>query len=156
MVRALTLGAAVIGWLIINPAFAADSIRPDRNLTPGAFYDDITQAQICTSGYSKRERHTSAKLKRRVFLQYGIDKNKGHYEVDHLIPLSLGGADEKDNLWPESYDTQPWNASVKDRLEDWLHTEVCSGRVPLAVAQAEFANDWIVAYQKYLGDPAAW
>jgi hypothetical protein len=69
--------------------------------------------------------------------------------MDHLIPLSLGGADAAPNLWPESRDTQPWNAEVKDRLEWRLLHLVCSGQVPAAEAQRAFAKDWIAVYQRY-------
>ena len=57
------------------------------------------------------------------------------------------------NLWPESFRTQPWNARVKDQLENFLHAEVCAGRMPIEQAQREIAEDWIAAYQKYLGEP---
>jgi hypothetical protein len=49
--------------------------------------------------------------------------------------------------------TQPWNARVKDQLENFLHAEVCAGRIPIEQAQREIAQDWIAAYQKYLGEP---
>jgi hypothetical protein len=38
-------------------------------------------------------------------------------EMDHLIPLSLGGSNRQKNLWPQSEITEPWNAHVKDKLE---------------------------------------
>jgi hypothetical protein len=75
--------------------------------------------------------------------------------VDHLISLELVGADVAANLWPQSYDTQPWNAHLKDKLEDWLHALVCAGRLPLEQAQREIAVDWIAAYEKYVGPKVA-
>ena len=51
-----------------------------------------------------------------------------HYELDHLIPLAIGGADTAANLWP-----QPQNeADLKDVLENRIQGQVCSGAVPLA------------------------
>jgi hypothetical protein len=44
-----------------------------------------------------------------------------HCEIDHLISRELGGADEVANLWPQSYGGQPWNAVLKDKLENRLH-----------------------------------
>jgi hypothetical protein len=44
-------------------------------------------------------------------------------------------------LWPESYWTEPWNAHLKDKLEDRLHELVCSGQIPLEQAQKEIATD---------------
>jgi len=50
---------------------------------------------------------------------------------------------------PQSYRTQPWNAHVKDRLENELHRLVCAGQLPLDTAQRDIATDWIAAYQAY-------
>ena len=48
---------------------------------------------ICSPGYSKSVRHTSGHLKAFIYREYGIDRRNGHYEIDHLIPLGLGGAE---------------------------------------------------------------
>ena len=134
------------------PAFASDPILPNPQLTPGeVLTTDLSK--ICQSGYTKTVRHTSGKLKQFIYREYGINPRGGHYEVDHLIPLEIGGADVANNLWPESYDTKPWNAHVKDRLENFLHEEACAGRISIEQAQKEIAEDWISAYQKYLGEP---
>jgi hypothetical protein len=41
------------------------------------------------------------------------------FEVENLIPLGIGGADDDRNLWPEPRRSiEPtWNAEAKDRLE---------------------------------------
>ena len=133
-------------------AFAVDPILSDPKLTPGAVATTDRMA-ICQPGYSKSVRHTSGQLKHQVYLEYGIDRNAGHYEIDHLIPLGIGGADSRENLWPESRDTQPWNAGVKDRLENYLHVEVCAGHIAVQDAQKAIAADWVAAYRRYLGEP---
>jgi hypothetical protein len=149
MVRALAASVLAL-TLLATPAIADDPIRPDPRLTPGAVLSTDT-ALVCAPGYSRTVRHTSGQLKAFVYREYGIDRRQGHYEMDHLIPLGIGGADVAANLWPESYDTLPWNAAVKDELEDFLHREVCAGRIPIEEAQKEIAEDWIVAYRKYIG-----
>ena len=108
-------------------------------------------ADVCRPGYAKEHRHTPGKLKARIYREYGIAKSGGHYEVDHLIPLSLGGADEAANLWPESFDTMPWNALEKDKLEVRLHALVCGGQMPLVEAQKAIAENWIAAYERHIG-----
>lgn len=139
--------------LLATPALAADPIIPDPALTPGAVLT-TDAAAVCAPGYAKSVRHTSGKLKAKVYRAYGIASHRpGDYEIDHVISLELGGADVFENLFPQSYRTRPWNASVKDRLENWLHREVCAGRMPLEEAQREIAADWTAAYRKYLGEP---
>lgn len=121
-------------------------LLPDPKLTPGDAFD-VTIQDICTPGYSKKVRAVTAKLKRHAYAEYGITSwGPGDYEVDHLIPLSLGGSNSIRNL---SYTTSPWNAHVKDVLERRLHRLVCAGMVDLKTAQQAIATDWIKAYQKY-------
>jgi hypothetical protein len=113
-------------------------------------------------GYSRQTlnyRAVPAWLKRQAYSEYGITQYKtGDYEVDHLIPLSLGGSNSIRNLWPQSSKTSPWNSYVKDALERKLHKLVCAGQLDLEKAQHEIASNWIEAYQKYVSEtpPAPW
>jgi hypothetical protein len=107
---------------------------------------------VCILGYAKKVRAVPAWLKRQAYAEYGITEYKtGDYEVNHLIPLSLGGSNSIRNLWPQSTKTSPWNSYVKDALERKLHKLVCAGQLDLKTAQCEIASDWIQAYQKYIG-----
>jgi len=124
-------------------------LLPDQKLTPGATLP-VTRADICVPGYTKKVRNVPLDVKRQVYAEYGIPSHKpGDYEVDHLISLELGGSNSIKNLWPQSYRTQPWNAHVKDALENEMHDEVCSGRLDLATAQHDIATNWVAAYKKY-------
>jgi hypothetical protein len=148
--RALLLPALLV---LAAPAFAGD--LPDPALTPGAVMTTDTAA-VCTPGYSKSVRHVSGKVKAQVYAEYGIVSHRsGEYEVDHLISLELGGSNDIKNLWQESYQTEPWNARVKDKLEDRLHSLVCSGRMRIEEAQQEIARDWIAAYPRFIGAEAS-
>ena len=100
-------------------------------------------------------RATPEALKEQAFRNYGLQNphDRGRsYEVDHRVPLSLGGRDEIDNLWPESRTAVGFNAWIKDRLEYRLYTLVCHPRrgdpiVTLkAWAQDAFLGDWTKAY----------
>jgi hypothetical protein len=120
-------------------------ILPDPKLTPGDTFE-VTAQDVCVSGYAKKVRAVPAWLKKQAYAEYGITEyNVGDYEVDHLIPLSLGGSNSIRNLWPQSTKTSPWNSFVKDALERKLHKLVCAGQLDLKTAQREIASDWIEA-----------
>jgi hypothetical protein len=122
----------------------------DPKLTPGDTFD-VTAQDLCVPGYAKKVRNVPAEMKREVYHEYGITSHgSGEYEIDHLIPLELGGSNSIKNLWPESYRTSPWNARVKDRLEVKLHSLVCYGQLDLKTAQQAIASNWIEAYEKYV------
>jgi hypothetical protein len=125
-------------------------ILPDPKLTPGDTFE-VTVQDVCVPGYAKKVRAVPAWLKKQAYAEYGITQYKtGDYEVDHLIPLSLGGSNSIRNLWPQSTKTAPWNSYVKDALERKLHKLVCAGQLDLETAQRETASDWIEAYKKYV------
>lgn len=128
-------------------AYYAAPILPDPRLTPGETLN-VTVEQLAQPGYSGRVRHVTEATKRKVYAEYGIIPENGRYEVDHLISLELGGSNSIKNLWPESYDTQPWNAKVKDKLENRLHSLVIAGKMDLRTAQQEEAENWIAEYQQ--------
>jgi hypothetical protein len=90
------------------------------------------------------------KLKVEQIQEYAdADTNPRDYEEDHLIPLEIGGnpTDPK-NLWPEAYDTSipDGGARYKDRVENYLHRQVCTGNLSLDQAQKEIASDWYRVY----------
>jgi len=129
-----------------NPA----PVEPDSLLTPGDTVS-VSLAELCTPGYSHGVRHVTAAEKKLVYREYGIASHRvGEYEVDHLISLELGGSNSARNLWPQSYWALPWNAHVKDALENALHRAVCDGTVSLQVARHDIAVDWVSAYEKYV------
>ena len=134
---------------------------PDPRLTPGATNPDVTPANIgttiCRSGWSKSVRPPVAytgPLKRRQIVEYGYrDRDPSHYQEDHLVPLSLGGAPrDPRNLWPEPLvarlpDGTNVGANTKDDFEFSLYSAVCDGRVTLRDAQRTMATDWIAGWE---------
>lgn len=131
---------------------------PDPEKTPGVVNPAASTAVICVPGYTSKPgvRHVTAATKRAVFAEYGIDpKVGGPYEIDHLISLELGGSNDIRNLWPQSYASQPYNAHLKDALENRLHRLVCSGQVSLDQAQKAISSVWIGAFVKYVGEQSA-
>jgi hypothetical protein len=56
-------------------------------------------------------------------------------------------------LYTERGILEPWNAGAKDRLENFLHVEVCARHVAVLDVHKAMAMDWVAAYRKYLGEP---
>ena len=133
---------------------------PKRELTPGSTRPGVTKDDVCAPGYTKTVRDVPSSVKARVYEIYGLAGPRAGIcsgpqgcELDHLIPLDLGGSNDVNNLWPQSSDTKPWSSHAKDRLENYLFKAVCDGRIALEEAQHEISTDWIAAYRKYIGEP---
>ena len=133
-------------------------IYPDAARTPGEANPDITPENvgqtICNPAWSTRlvrpSAHYTSSLKMQQLREYGYaDLNPRDYEEDHLIPLEIGGhpSDPK-NLWPEPYETSipDGGARFKDKVENYLHEQVCAGNISLREAQQEIAADWYRVY----------
>jgi len=128
-------------------------VLPRHDLTPGAVDPGVTQSNIrntiCRRGYTSTVRppfeYTNAR-KHRLMRIYGVAGGIHDYELDHLIPLELGGCPNCEaNLWPEPRNVFP-GASEKDEVESYLHDQVCSGVMPLAEAQQQIAADSYAVY----------
>jgi hypothetical protein len=118
---------------------------PDAACTPGAAMNSST-SQICTVGYSESVRNVSEDQKNQIYAEYGIANHvAGQYEVDHLVPLELGGSNDNANLWPQPASPTP-GFPQKDALENYLHDQVCAGKLSLADAQRQIASNWVAAY----------
>lgn len=133
----------------VAPA-APQAGEPNRQLTPGDVFVDATRDRICVSGYSATVRYVASSTRQAVFTAYQIPypPPAGAFELDHLIPLELGGSNTAGNLWPQVYHGAG-SADVKDRLENHLHALVCSGQLPLTTAQQAIAGDWRAAATRY-------
>jgi hypothetical protein len=120
---------------------------PDSACTPGAILPDATSDQICQSGYSSTVRNVPDALKNEVYSEYGITSHApGQYEVDHFISLELGGSNDIANLWPEPAEPRP-GFHEKDKVENYLHDQVCSGKMSLQDAQLQIATNWLKIYE---------
>lgn len=125
---------------------------PDRTKTPGAVAT-TRLSDVCPHVASWLEAgRPSSHAKQQVYRRYGILRHTaGQYEIDHLIPLELGGANSTANLWPQLNDhPRAGVLNSKDLLENRMHQLVCSGRLQLTVAQREIASDWKTAYRRYV------
>ena len=126
------------------------SYYPNPKLTPGKIDPNETKEKVCIPNHTKETRHVTLAMKREVFLRYGVAyEDHEDYEVDHFIPLVLGGANDVENLWPEPGEPRP-GYHEKDIVEVYLHRRVCKGELSLSEAQEAIRKDWYLVYQEYL------
>ena len=120
---------------------------PDPACTPGDLMDPrVTKEQVCTSGYSSSVRNVTDSTKNKVYAEYGItSRASGQYEVDHFVSLELGGSNDISNLFPEPASPKP-GFHEKDKVENYLHDQVCSGAMTLQTAQIAIATNWLDVY----------
>jgi hypothetical protein len=121
---------------------------PDSACTPGALLATGTKDAICVSGYAKTVRNVPESEKIQAYNEYGIASHTaGQYEVDHLVSLELGGSNDISNLWPELASPTP-GFHEKDKVENYLHSQVCSGQISLKDAQIQIATNWLAVYNR--------
>jgi hypothetical protein len=143
---AVTLALLAVVWLLVNPEEL--NAIPRSDLTPGAARQ-VSVSDVCGVKLADNGQVLPA-IQRAVFAEYGMPNAEARaYEVDYLITPALGGSDDIRNLWPQPYSGSPWNAYVKDALEDRLRQMVCAGQLDLTTAQREIAVNWVAAYKKY-------
>lgn len=146
-----TVTSGKIGTRTKTSGCVSQNALPDPDCTPGALLADAIKDKICVPGYSSAVRNVTETEKNQVYAEYGIKSHKaGEYEVDHLISLELGGSNEIANLWPEPAEPRP-GFHEKDKVENYLHEQVCSGAITLKEAQYQIAHDWMKVYQKMPG-----
>lgn len=137
------------------------STRPllRRSIPTEALNPDVHQATIhqtvCVAGYTAAVRPSTSYtngVKTKLLRERGLPAAAAsEYELDHVIPLALGGH-------PRSLANlalQPWesenSAKTKDRLERKLQALVCADKLPLDTARRDIYQDWQAAFRKYIG-----
>jgi hypothetical protein len=126
-------------------------VYPNPTFTSGAVL--TTDASlICTPGYASSARDVSTATKEQVYAEYGVSYPQalGAYEVDHFIPLEIGGSNDITNLWPEPATPTP-GFHQKDQFENFEHGQVCNGTISVAEAQSRMASDWYFYWEEEVG-----
>lgn len=124
----LLMAVQVSEWALAYP------LVPDPNKTTGELcsqQDRDFQSRKYPERIAVCDRNVSPDMKRKIYDSYGIPRVcRGHYTVDHFIPLSIGGNNDNLNLWPE-------HKLVKKRrlyLEQDVFDAVREGRMTQAAA----------------------
>ncbi len=139
-------------WAPLLFLAAAPAYADHGALNPVVRQETIDQT-ICVPGYAKSVRPATSYtngVKQMLFQRAHMNPALAQtYELDHIIPLALGGHPRK----VENLALQPWEgengAKRKDRLEVKLQCLVCTNQVTLREAQQEILEDWQAADHKY-------
>ena len=154
----LALLAACSSVPTVQQSGAAETDReaqtvPVETLNPDVRQDTIQQT-ICTPGYTASVRPATTYtngVKTKLIRDQGLPSGSAaDYELDHRIPLALGGHPR--NL--KNLMLQPWEgddgAKKKDRLERRLQQLVCAGQLLLVDARRAIYVNWQAAYRVYV------
>ena len=86
------LAALAAALMLTWPAKADPAIAPDPTITPGAVRT-TDAGEICSTG-TRQLRHWNRDRDDRILVEYGLPPGPHpDFEIDHLVPLGIGGAD---------------------------------------------------------------
>jgi len=130
-------------------------LYPNPKYTTG---DILTREKnvICRAGYSAQVRDVPASVRKQVFANYEIPfpQPLRSTELDHMISLELGGSNDISNLWIEPSDSivgKGRGFESKDKIENYLHEQVCSGKMTIDEAQTVIRTKWYDIYLQQYG-----
>lgn len=127
--------------LLATAAPAAD----DLPLNPAVSQATIT-GTVCVAGWTRSIRplvRTMRIIKAEMLIGIGVrNENRNRYQLDHQIPLALGGAPvDRRNLALQPVEF----AKENDLVERCLVSAVCDGRLSLDEARIAIWRDWRAA-----------
>jgi len=137
--------AAVVGF----PALAAAQL-PSAFQTPGN-KSKANDAQICAADFEASVKPIAKWQRDQALERYGKRPEDFTGELDHLIPISLGGTNDPDNVWPIP-PSKTMGPEQKKALDLKLHQLVCDKTLKLKDAQDAIKKDWVKAYEQYVKD----
>ena len=147
-VPAIQVSTSVTPTPVVTQITRRKEMYPDSELTPGDVFPNATKEIICVTGYTKTVRNVSTSLKKKVYAEYNLTypQPTGYYEVDHFIPLAIGGSNDIKNLWAEPASPRP-GFHEKDIVEVYLLDQVCHHGLDLKQAQESIRADWYLVYE---------
>lgn len=120
---------------------STDGLLPDPACTPGAVRTaDRTLLCLPRDLSSPVRGGVSREGWSEVMRAYGMKRLRS-VSINRLIPLSLGGSNQRANLWP----IKSKLVSRKRKVERRLIRQVCSGELNLSRAQQRLSENWTQA-----------
>jgi hypothetical protein len=122
---------------------------PNPKLTPGAVATTNT-TEICLLPDHLPSTIISPGKQNAVLTEYGVNPTvaTSKYDIDYLVPISLGGATTMANMWPAAY--RGTGFFEKDQLDHVLRDMVCHRELSLRTAQRDLEQNWYLAWLKYV------
>ena len=130
----ISLESSGIGELRVREFHGQKVFYPNPSLTPGKLSSRDTNT-VCDPNFrTSSVRNDTTAMKAKVYEAYGLDPHAAPCpcEVDHWLSLEDEGVDGSEtrdnltlNLWPQPY-AEPLGARDKDRVESWIHKELCA------------------------------
>jgi hypothetical protein len=147
MVRNLCVSGFVTACALALPAVATAQL-PNDYKTPGATVK-ASSAQICSVDFASKAKPDAGWQQTEALERYGVRAQGFSGDLDHLIPVSLGGSNDPDNLWPFHAQGE-FTLDAKNALAAKLRDMVCAGKISLKDAQDAFKKDWTKAYRTHM------
>jgi|GEM_PF-396381 len=136
--RSIRSFVLVLSILISCFATAADRFPkgPIESTTPGTLCE-FSPIRRYPENIVYCERNVDTQLKKQIIKMYDEkfgysirQMNRGEFKIDHYIPLSIGGSNSIDNLWPQHKSVY----MITDELEGLVFTKISEGRIKQADA----------------------
>ena len=123
------LASTFIFTLFVSISAWAVPYTPIVQMSPGAMCnseDPDWKEYRYPEKIDYRKRKVSSRLKVWLYERYGIPRNcRSYYTIDHIVPLSLGGNNRVENLWPEHKSIK----ATRQNLEFELYQLLRDGRI---------------------------
>jgi hypothetical protein len=104
---------------------------PNPEITPGKLCEN-SPVRRYPEGIVYCERDVDTKLKRDIIRQYDEElgyhireMNRMDFKIDHFIPLSIGGSNSRENLWPQHKSVY----DLTDPIEHELHAKMEQAKI---------------------------
>ena len=121
----MRLLALIFSLFLSLSAYSQPITSPDIDMTPGS-YCTTSDPDFREFRYDEQipwcKRNVDYDTKVIVYNMYGMEPDDA-YTIDHLIPLSLGGSNHIDNLWPQH------ESVYSGRLEYNMYVKLRRGEV---------------------------
>jgi hypothetical protein len=142
--RTILAAVAVCGF----SSMAAAQL-PSGFQTPGATVK-ADAAKVCSADFAASAKPLAGWQRDQALTRYGRRPEDFSGDLDHLIPVALGGSNDPENLWPMPANGE-FGPEKKRELESKLRDLVCSDRkLTLKQAQDAIRKDWVKAYTQYV------